>query len=125
MNIVSVVILCTIVGAVGAIILVAAAAILKIPYFTHECDFTPGLATRINSKKASKILISYEETKNYFSSFQKEKCIVTGNPVRPAFYNDSSEAGKKFLGIDNGCKKKYSFNFRRKSWCKSDKQSCN
>ena len=34
----------------------AAAAILKIPYFTHECDFTPGLATRINSKKASKIL---------------------------------------------------------------------
>lgn len=83
----------------------AATAILKIPYFTHECDFTPGLATRINSKKASKILISYEETKNYFSSFQKEKCIVTGNPVRPAFYNDSSEAGKKFLGIDNGCKK--------------------
>lgn len=83
----------------------AAAAILKIPYFTHECDFTPGLATRINSKKASKILISYEETKNYFSSFQKEKCIVTGNPVRPAFYNDSSEAGKKFLGIDNVCKK--------------------
>ena len=83
----------------------AAAAILKIPYFTHECDFTPGLATRINSKKASKILISYEETKNYFSSFQKGKCVVTGNPVRPAFYNDSSEAGKKFLGIDNGCKK--------------------
>lgn len=83
----------------------AAAAILKIPYFTHECDFTPGLATRINSKKASKILISYEETKNYFSSFQKEKCVVTGNPVRPAFYNDSSEAGKKFLGIESGCKK--------------------
>lgn len=83
----------------------AAAAILKIPYFTHECDFTPGLATRINSKKASKILISYEETKNYFSSFQKGKCVVTGNPVRPAFYNYSSKAGKKFLGIDNGCKK--------------------
>ena len=83
----------------------AAAALLKIPYFTHECDFTPGLATRINSKKASKILISYEETKKYFNDFQKKKCIVTGNPVRPAFYNDSSEAGKKFLGIDNGCKK--------------------
>lgn len=83
----------------------AAAALLKIPYFTHECDFTPGLATRINSKKASKILISYEETKKYFNDFQKKKCIVTGNPVRPAFYNDSSETGKKFLGIDNGCKK--------------------
>lgn len=83
----------------------AAAAILKIPYFTHECDFTPGLATRINSKKASKILISYKETEKYFSNFQKEKCVVTGNPVRPAFYNVSSEAGKKFLGIENGCKK--------------------
>ncbi|HBP09938.1 MULTISPECIES: undecaprenyldiphospho-muramoylpentapeptide beta-N-acetylglucosaminyltransferase [unclassified Treponema] len=92
-------------GGFVSVPLCAAAALLKIPYFTHECDFTPGLATRINSKKASKILISYEETKKYFNDFQKKKCIVTGNPVRPAFYNDSSEAGKKFLGIDNGCKK--------------------
>ncbi len=83
----------------------AVAAILKIPYFTHECDFTPGLATRINSKKALRILLSYEETKKYFSSAQQEKCVVTGNPVRPAFYADNSEAGKKFLGINDGCKK--------------------
>ena len=45
-----------------------AAKLLGIPVFTHECDFTPGLATRINSKFASKILLSYEETKKFFSA---------------------------------------------------------
>ena len=39
-----------------------AARILKIPVYTHECDFTPGLATKINSRFASKILVSYPET---------------------------------------------------------------
>lgn len=68
----------------------AAARILGIPYFTHECDMTPGLATRINSRGAENILLSYEETKRYFKGAQKEKCVVTGNPVREVFY----EAGR-------------------------------
>ena len=40
-----------------------AAKLLCIPYYTHECDFTQGLATRLNSKNAKNILISYEDTK--------------------------------------------------------------
>ncbi|MGN0728293.1 undecaprenyldiphospho-muramoylpentapeptide beta-N-acetylglucosaminyltransferase [Treponema sp.] len=83
----------------------AAAFILKIPYFTHECDFTPGLATRINSCNAAKILLSYSETSKYFDSGLRGKCIATGNPVRPSFYEDKSLAGKKFLGISEDCKK--------------------
>lgn len=75
----------------------AAAHFLKIPVFTHECDFTPGLATRINSRFASKILVSYEETKKYFSSAKQQKIIMTGNPVRPVFYDANPENGRKFL----------------------------
>lgn len=77
------------------------AKILGIPVFTHECDFTPGLATKINSKSAKKILLSYEETKNYLSSSAKKKAIVTGNPVRPVFYEADKKRGLDFLGIKN------------------------
>lgn len=74
-----------------------AAKFLRIPVFTHECDFTPGLATRLNSKFATKILVSYDETKAYLPSDKREKAVVTGNPVRPVFYNTNPEDGKNFL----------------------------
>ena len=76
-----------------------ACKLLKIPYFTHECDFTPGLATRLNSGGAKKILVSYEETSGYFKESLRSKICVTGNPVRPVFYEDNSSAGREFLGI--------------------------
>ena len=74
-----------------------AAHFLHIPVFTHECDFTPGLATRLNSKFASKILVSYEETKNFLQKDKRDSAIVTGNPVRPVFYSANPENGRKFL----------------------------
>ena len=81
-----------------------AARILHIPYYTHECDFTPGLATRLNAKGARKILLSYEQTASYFTAGLSGKCMVTGNPVRPVFYEDDggAEAGLSFLGIGEG-----------------------
>lgn len=80
------------------------ARLLGIPVYTHECDFTPGLATRINSKSAKAILLSYEETKKYLNSSAVQKSVVTGNPVRPVFYNASAQKGFDFLGIKNADK---------------------
>lgn len=77
-----------------------AARLLGIPVFTHECDFTPGLATRINSRFASTILVSYEETKKFLSKEKQTKTFVTGNPVRPVFYEAESSRGKDFLFKD-------------------------
>ena len=76
-----------------------AAKSLRIPYYTHECDFTPGLATKLNSMGAKRILLSYDETRKFFDDAKKEKCLVTGNPVRPIFYEDHGEDGLSFLGI--------------------------
>ena len=79
-----------------------AAWILRIPYYTHECDCTPGLATRLNAGGAARILLSYKETLSYLKAPLQKKCLVTGNPVRPVFYEDASAAGLKFLGIEAG-----------------------
>lgn len=81
-----------------------AAKILKIPVYTHECDFTLGLANKINLKSASKMFVSYEETKNLLSQNDKKKIIVSGNPVRPVFYNADIQQGFNFLGIKNKSK---------------------
>ncbi len=74
-----------------------AAKLLKIPVFTHECDFSTGLATRLNLKVAEKLLVSYEETKTKLHASIQEKTIVTGNPVRPIFYNADKNKGLEFV----------------------------
>lgn len=76
-----------------------AARLLKIPVFTHECDFTLGLANKINFLSAKKMFVSYEETKNQLSKEKQEKVIVAGNPVRPVFYDTNANQGRKFLGL--------------------------
>lgn len=76
-----------------------AAKFLKIPVVTHECDVTPGLATRLNSRVAQAIFVSFDETIGYLGPDQKKKAFVTGNPVRSGFYNASPRRGRAFLGL--------------------------
>lgn len=76
-----------------------AARLLKIPVFTHECDFTLGLANKINFKSAKTMFLSYEETKKSLSQAEEKRVIVTGNPIRPIFYNTNKDNGLKFLDI--------------------------
>ena len=80
----------------------AAAKFLKIPVITHECDFSPGLATRINSKFANHILVSYQETAELLPASLRSKVIFTGNPVRLSFYSGRPEKGLSFLNIKSG-----------------------
>ena len=78
---------------------VLAAKHLGIPVFTHECDFTLGLANRLNFKSAKTMFVSYEETKNRLSQAEQERVAVTGNPVRPVIYNADAQKGREFLEI--------------------------
>ena len=80
----------------------AAAAVLGIPCFTHESDFTPGLATKLCALFAKRVFVSYEETKAFFGDKVRTKCVVTGNPVRPVFFTDRRDEGRAFLGITDG-----------------------
>lgn len=75
----------------------AAARLLKIPVITHECDFSPGLATRLNAEFAEKILVSYPKTADFFKPALRSKILCTGNPIRLGFYDASAEKGRQFL----------------------------
>ena len=74
-----------------------AAHLLGIPIITHECDFSPGLATRLNAKVADKILVSYPETKDFFKN--NKDVVYVGNPVRSMFYKADGKKTSSFLGI--------------------------
>lgn len=76
-----------------------AAALLRIPVITHECDVTPGLATRLNAMVAKQIYVSYEQTILCFSRKYRHKIHTTGNPVRRIFYHGDAAAGRTFAGF--------------------------
>jgi UDP-N-acetylglucosamine--N-acetylmuramyl-(pentapeptide) pyrophosphoryl-undecaprenol N-acetylglucosamine transferase len=77
----------------------AAASTLKIPVFTHESDFSPGLATRINLRFAEKVFTAFRDTAGLLSPELRGRAFYAGNPVRPEFRNADAKSGRAFLGI--------------------------
>jgi UDP-N-acetylglucosamine--N-acetylmuramyl-(pentapeptide) pyrophosphoryl-undecaprenol N-acetylglucosamine transferase len=81
----------------------AAAASLGIPVFTHESDYSPGLATKINIRFAlrpgGKIFCAYEDTLRFLPASSAGRVVVSGNPVRGEFRSAGPERGRAFLGI--------------------------
>jgi UDP-N-acetylglucosamine--N-acetylmuramyl-(pentapeptide) pyrophosphoryl-undecaprenol N-acetylglucosamine transferase len=86
----------------------AAAASLRIPVFTHESDFTPGLATKINARFAARtkgaIFTAYEETGRFLHKSVRDRVTVSGNPVRSVFHSADAAKGRVFLGVDEGAR---------------------
>ncbi|MDP3731321.1 MAG: undecaprenyldiphospho-muramoylpentapeptide beta-N-acetylglucosaminyltransferase [bacterium] len=61
-----------------------AAKFYFIPLFIHESDVIPGAANRLISRLAKKVFVSFEASKQYFSSGKTE---FTGNPIRTEILN--------------------------------------
>jgi UDP-N-acetylglucosamine--N-acetylmuramyl-(pentapeptide) pyrophosphoryl-undecaprenol N-acetylglucosamine transferase len=80
----------------------AAAASLGIPYFTHESDLTPGLATRLNARKAERVILSYEATRELLPAASRADAAVAGNPVRSSIRKGEAARGRSFLGAPEG-----------------------
>ncbi|NCN04663.1 MAG: UDP-N-acetylglucosamine--N-acetylmuramyl-(pentapeptide) pyrophosphoryl-undecaprenol N-acetylglucosamine transferase [Spirochaetales bacterium] len=59
-----------------------AAGLLGIKVFSHESDFDPGLATKLNLGFSSKVFVAYQETLESLSPRHRNKTVVTGNPIR-------------------------------------------
>jgi len=77
----------------------AAASSMKIPVFTHESDFSPGLATRLNTRFAERVFIPYKESVAFFTGRAVRKIRVSGNPVREQFAAADPAKGRAFLGL--------------------------
>ncbi len=71
-----------------------AAASLGIPVFTHESDFSPGLATRLNARVAERIFVSYEETKDALSPAVRGAVEVSGQPIRSSIRTGDAARGR-------------------------------
>ncbi|HUI70894.1 MAG TPA: undecaprenyldiphospho-muramoylpentapeptide beta-N-acetylglucosaminyltransferase [Spirochaetia bacterium] len=81
---------------------VVAARLCGIPCFTHESDFDPGLATRINLRFCERVFVSFPETVGFLPTVYQEKAVVTGNPVRAALRAGDAARGRSRLGCDPG-----------------------
>jgi UDP-N-acetylglucosamine--N-acetylmuramyl-(pentapeptide) pyrophosphoryl-undecaprenol N-acetylglucosamine transferase len=82
----------------------AAASSLGIKVFTHESDFSPGLATKINARYAARtkgrIFTAYGETGRFFRESYRDHITVSGNPVRDIFNGADAGKGRAFLGVE-------------------------
>jgi UDP-N-acetylglucosamine--N-acetylmuramyl-(pentapeptide) pyrophosphoryl-undecaprenol N-acetylglucosamine transferase len=81
---------------------VLAAWLRGIPAWTHESDFDPGLATRINLRFCEKVLVSFPETVDRLPKGFRLKAVVTGNPVRNAMYAAQPQRGREFVQCTRG-----------------------
>jgi len=78
-------------GGYVAVPLVMMGWLFFIPIIIHEQTLVSGLANKISSFFADKIAISFKETKRIFN---KEKTILTGNPLRRAILDMDTKGVK-------------------------------
>lgn len=68
-----------------------------IPALIHEQNVYPGLTVKGAQKYVKYVAVSFDETVNYLK--HKEKCVVTGNPVRREILAADKEKCREKLGI--------------------------
>jgi len=74
-----------------------AAHSLGIPTAVHESNAVPGLTTKMLAGTADRILVGFEESRQYYK--HREKVVVTGTPVRREFRFSDKAAAKEKLGL--------------------------
>ncbi|SNS24467.1 UDP-N-acetylglucosamine-N-acetylmuramylpentapeptide N-acetylglucosamine transferase [Anaerovirgula multivorans] len=69
------------------------AAQMGIKTMIHEQNVFPGITNKILGRYVDRIAISFEEASKYFK--ERNKLIVTGNPIRQEFFSISTEVAKE------------------------------
>lgn len=69
----------------------------KVSALIHEQNVYPGLTVKGSEKYVDYLALSFDETVNFLK--KKEKCVVTGNPIRGEILNSNREKSRKKLGI--------------------------
>ncbi len=73
------------------------AARRKIPTAVHESNAVPGLTTQRLAKVADRVMVGYEESRQHYS--HPERVVVTGTPIRGAFFETTRQQARESLGI--------------------------
>ena len=80
---------------------VKAASAMKVPTLIHEQNAVPGVTTKMLSKYADKVMISFESSGEYFDC-DKSKLVLVGNPVSEKMLKADKAEMRKKLGIPEG-----------------------
>ncbi|MBD5384091.1 MAG: undecaprenyldiphospho-muramoylpentapeptide beta-N-acetylglucosaminyltransferase [Ruminococcaceae bacterium] len=86
-------------GYVTATVLGQAAA-MGVKTVTHESNSYPGMATKMLSEKADKVLLAVDDAKKHLKN--TDRCAVTGNPLRTNIPIEEQSAARKRLGLPDG-----------------------
>lgn len=86
-------------GGFVSVPVVIAAKLCGVPTIIHESDYTPGLANKIASRFAQKILTTFPETVTYFPN---HKAQAIGAVVREELFLGSKETGYQITGLTIG-----------------------
>lgn len=76
------------------------AARMGIKTVTHESNSFPGITTKLLSKTADRVFVFSEDTLNHLK--HREKCVITGNPLRNNIPIEEKAAARKRLGLREG-----------------------
>lgn len=76
------------------------ACAMGIKTITHESNSYPGMATKMLSKKADKVLLATEDAKKHLPN--TDRCVITGNPLRSNIQIEDRKAARERLGLPEG-----------------------
>lgn len=71
---------------------------LGVPSIIHEQNAFPGVTNKMLSKRAAKTMLAVADAQKYMDP--AARCVLTGNPVRPAVLRAQREQARKALGLD-------------------------
>lgn len=72
---------------------------MGVPAIIHEQNVYPGLTVKGSLNYVDYVAVSFPETLNLIKN--KEKCVLTGNPVRTQILNADKEKARKELGLSD------------------------
>jgi len=73
----------------------------KIPSVIHEQNAFPGMANRFLAKKASKVMLSFQEALEHLPEKSRKRAIVTGLPVREDILKTTRNEGLTHYGFQD------------------------
>ena len=76
------------------------ACAMGIKTITHESNSYPGMATKMLSKKADKVLLATEDARKQLPN--TDGCVITGNPLRSNIQIEDRKAARERLGLPEG-----------------------
>lgn len=71
---------------------------LGVPSVIHEQNAFPGVTNKMLSKRANKTMLAVADAQKYLDP--SARCVLTGNPVRPAVLRAQRAEARKALGLD-------------------------